>query len=340
MAISGLALADPVIKLVEQQVKDQGGILGGREVKFVRYDNRGSVAEAAAGAQKLMTDDKVSALTLGGISGAESHAISDFAEQNKILYVTYGDLSNTVGQKKYTLGATVGFPQFVSTIVNLGLKVIKPKTVGSLSIDLSDSHDRVKSYKEQLESAGAKTVYEEYVGPDTQDYMPYLTNIKSKQPDFLIIDITPSEPYMTIGKQMMELGGWGNTKAVGLPGAEQAKKMAGIQGMYVLVLWVRGDTYPGAVKFEEGYKAINGSTPSASQVYDYNCFWTAINAVDLAGTDTDLVKINEAAHSGNLEWDTPMGHAHYTAESGNLPGLMPRIAIVENNILVPVTIPD
>jgi len=98
--------------------------------------------------------------------------------------------------------------------------------------------------------------------------------------------------------------------------------------------------YPGAVKFEEGYKAINGSTPNANQVYDYNCFWTAIYAVALAGIDTDLVKINEAAHSGKLEWDTPMGHAHYTAESGNFPGLMPRIAIVQNNKLVSVPIPD
>ena len=57
--MSGLSYADPVIKLVEWQVKQQGGILGGRDVKIVRYDNRASVAEAVAGAQKLMIDDKV-----------------------------------------------------------------------------------------------------------------------------------------------------------------------------------------------------------------------------------------------------------------------------------------
>jgi hypothetical protein len=47
-------LADPIIKLVEHQVKDMGGILGGRNIKIVKYDNRGSVAEAGAGAVQLI----------------------------------------------------------------------------------------------------------------------------------------------------------------------------------------------------------------------------------------------------------------------------------------------
>jgi len=82
-AISGLSLADPIINLVEKQVKDQGGILGGRVVQVVRYDNRGSVAEAEAGAKKLYYDDKVSVLTQGGISGAEFEAVAATAEQLK-----------------------------------------------------------------------------------------------------------------------------------------------------------------------------------------------------------------------------------------------------------------
>ena len=38
MAMSGM-LADQIIALVEEQVKNMGGILGGREVKFIRGDD-------------------------------------------------------------------------------------------------------------------------------------------------------------------------------------------------------------------------------------------------------------------------------------------------------------
>jgi len=56
--------------------------------------------------------------------------------------------------------------------------------------------------------------------------------------------------------------------------------------------------------------------------------------LELAGTDTDLVKIAEAARSGKLEWDAPQGRAHYTADGDS--NLMPVFARIENKILVPV----
>jgi len=33
-----------------------------------------------------------------------------------------------------------------------------------------------------------------------------------------------------------------------------------------------------------------------------------------SGTDIDRVVIAEAARSGKLEWNTPMGHAHYAPD--------------------------
>ena len=51
MGVSGM-LADQNTALVEWQVKNQGGILDGREVKFVRGDDRGLVAESSAQAEK------------------------------------------------------------------------------------------------------------------------------------------------------------------------------------------------------------------------------------------------------------------------------------------------
>jgi len=340
LALAGVSLADPIIKLVEKQVKDQGGILGGREVKVVRYDNRGTVAEAVAGADKLFREDEVSALVFGGVSSTEAAGVAGFAEKNQILFVAYGTLEKPA-ENKFTISATMGArPHFTNAIVDLAIKVLKPKTVAIMGFDLWENHDRFQAYREGFEAAGIKVVSEQYTPFDLSDYSPYLTRVKYANPDMLVLDYPPSEPYLSIGKQMMELGGWGDMKVVGLPGAETAKRLPGVDGMYFISLWFPGDTYPGSVKFETEYKAMNkGATPSSTQVYYYNCLWTVIYAIELAGT-TDRVAIGQAARSGNLEWDSPMGHAHYTLEQEGYPGLTPKILRLEGGKSVLVTIPE
>jgi len=329
-----------MIKLVEQQVKDMGGILGGRDVKVVRYDNRASVAEAAAGAQKLMYDEKVSALVWGGVSGAEGAAISTFAEENHILHVDYGAIDNAA-QKKYSLTGTLSYTDLVGPVVDLANKLLKPKTVAYLATDMADSRERIPLYEAGMKPNGTQTVYEQYVTLGTADLTSYLTKIKYENPDMLIIDSGNNELYMTIAQQMQELGGWGTIKVVGLAPVETAMKMAGAQGWYVDSMWVAGLQYPGALKFQNDYQAMFGRLPTATMVYYYNPLWTAIYAIQLAGTDTDLEKIaNLARFSGKLEWDTPMGHAHYTAESNGYPQLHPTICQVQNKQLVIVDIPE
>jgi branched-chain amino acid transport system substrate-binding protein len=194
-AMSGLSYADPIIKLVEWQVKQQGGILGGRDVKVVKYDNRASVAEAVAGAQKLMVSDKVSALTFGGVSGAESAAISEYAEENHILYVLFGAME--VADPKYTLSASVGYDELVGAVNNLATKLLHPAKVAIIAIDLADGRQRVPLYKKGMEAAGIDIVYEQYVSITSMtDMSAYVTQIRSKSPDMLIVDAGTSEFFL------------------------------------------------------------------------------------------------------------------------------------------------
>jgi hypothetical protein len=169
----------------------------------------------------------------------------------------------------------------------------------------------------------------------------YLTKIKYENPDVLVIDAGSNELLITISLQIMELGGWGDIKVITLAPGESAKAKPGAQGWYVNAMWVPGLKYPGAVKFQTEYEALHGKTPSATQVYYYNTLWTAINAIIAAETDTDLVKIAQTARfSGKLEWDTPMGHGHWTADSLGYGQLTPTICQIVDKNMVPVDIPE
>jgi len=336
MAVTG-GLADKVIGLVEKQVKDRGGMLGGRELKVVRYDNAGSVAQGAAGVKKLVYDDKVSAVTMGGISGAEFDAVAAASEEAKVLFVAFGTVDD-LEKYKFTLNGTVQRDAYIGQLVNFALKIVQPKTAAFLGAETTDSNVRIAGLKAGLEAAGIKTVYEQHFPAGTVDYSPYLTKIKYENPDFLFLDSGSNEFYVTVARQIVELGGWGNTKVLGTPALEYAKKQPSAEGWYEFALWVPGVEYPEAVKFYDGYKALYGSAPSSSQVYNYNCLIVAIAAIELAGTDTDLVKIAEAARSGNLEVDTPMGRAHFTPDGQS--GLGVVIARLGGGKLTLVPIPD
>ncbi len=306
-AMSGM-LGDQVIKLVEWQVKQQGGILGGKEVKVVKYDNRNIVTETQAGCRKLYYEENVSAIVWGGTTVPEFNAGADMAEELKVLFIPNGEADN-LAELKYTVNAQVTQKEYVECAVKIMTKLENVKTMAFFAHDTKDSHTSLGLFKPLLEAAGIKIVYEAYVPLDATDYSSYLTKIKYDKPDYLYIEFASSEPYITVAKQMIELGGWGNMKVGGNPAAESAAQKPNGDGWYVALVWFPGSTYPGSVKFETGLKAIIGRMPSASYVYFYMCLWTAIHAIELAGTDTDREAIVQAARSGKLEWESPAGLA-------------------------------
>jgi branched-chain amino acid transport system substrate-binding protein len=311
MAAAGV-LADQMISLLEWQVQNMGGILGGRAVKFVKGDDRGVVAESAAQAEKLILDDKVSVLTLGGISGGSFGAVANVAEELKVPYVSIGSVLG-VSSREYSV-VMLPMAPFVNRIVGFVTNVLKVKTFAYLAQDDDGSHqiydglEEDQGIKDKLETEGINSVYEQYFSYDTVDFTPYLTKIKYLKPDVLItICLTPHA--ITINKQIAELGGWGGMKYLAASeagGAKTAITQPSAAGTYVSVGWLAGSNDPGMMAFENAYKEKYSRLPSTEATYFYNCFWIAIKAIQIAGTD-DPVDIAHAMRSGKLVWDSAWG---------------------------------
>jgi branched-chain amino acid transport system substrate-binding protein len=330
---AGSNFVDEAIALVEEMVKDQGGILGGREVEFVRGDDRGNVAESAGQATKLILDDKVDILTLGGVTAASMSAVADVAEQHKVPYVSFGHLKG-LSQKKYSIGI-MGENIVESRTADFIIDVLKPKTVAWLAYDDISAHslfegdEEIRGVKERLQANGITVVYEQYFSPLTSDFTPYLTKIKYLNPDVLVtFGMDPN--HLTIVKQMGELGGWGRIKYFAASDAAAfatTLRQPSAVGTYVAVNWLPGTTDdPGAKAFEDAYRQKYGRPPAIWLGFQYNCLWTAIKAIELAGT-TDHDKVAEAMRSGNLEWDSVWGPLRVSPEGeGNF---QPKVAQIQ-----------
>jgi len=312
MAMSGMII-DQIIGVVENQLNNMGGILGGRQVQFVRGDDRGAVAESVAQAKKLIEDDKVTILTVGGISAAHFTAVSDVAEELKVPYValasTYG-----VADKKYS-ACLFAQQTALGRVADFVIDVIKPKTVAFLGYDAIDSRnvlngvEGVVGARDRWKANGIDIVYEQFFPQDSMDLSPYLTKIKYMNPDLLVTYLNNVGQAVTLNKQITELGGWGSIKyycAAESGSTKAATTIPSALGTYVVVMWLPGSDEPGMKAFEDAFTQKYGRLPTPELTYFYNCFWTAIKAIELAGTD-EPEQVAQALRSGNLEWDSAWG---------------------------------
>jgi branched-chain amino acid transport system substrate-binding protein len=255
----------------------------------------------------------VSALVFGGTSTAQCMAVSDYAAESKVLFVSIAPLEDTA-ERKFTLEATIPRRCIVDDVIKLTTEELKLKTVAILGrTDEFTTGTVMPGWKKGLEAAGIKVVYSEAPEAGTQDFTPYLTKIKYYDPDVFLLQQS-SEESMAIAKQIMELGGWGHTQVVAQSNSLAASKMPGAKGWLIMVLWHPALDTPESVKFKEAFQAANGKLPDTNHLFYYLGLWTAIQAIELAGTAEDTEAIALAARSGNLEFDTPVGRAHYNTE--------------------------
>ena len=312
LAMSG-GIANQVIAVVEQQVKDMGGILGGRQVKFVRGDDGSTLAGVVGQARKLALEENVDMLLFGGFSGAAFNAVAQAAEELKVPYISPATI---YGQEtmKYNIALYTSAP-IIDRVVDFPIEFVKPKTIAFLAYDDQamrmqlDGEGGTVGGRERWKAAGIDLVYEQYFPFDTMDFSAYLTKIKYLKPDLVIVESNNLGAQITINKQIMELGGWGDIKvfnAASTSSSQKAVSMPAMLGNYVSVEWMAGSDEPGMKAFEEAFKKVHGRSPTPDMAYYYNNFWMGIKAMELAGT-SDREKVAQAMRSGNLEWDSAWG---------------------------------
>jgi ABC-type branched-subunit amino acid transport system substrate-binding protein len=327
MAVSG-QLADQIIAVVQQQVKDMGGILGGRQVEFVKGDNAGVTAQAGAQADKLALEEKLDMLCFGGTNGASYQAVAQEAESLKVPYIApatiYGGATMKYNISIYTTSVLIG------RVADFPIEFVKPKTIAWLSYDDENARNFLKGVEdvtgasERWKNAGIDLLYEQYFPQDTMDFSPYLTKIRYLKSDLAIISANSIPQAITINKQIMEQGGWGDIKVFNCNSTSSNQKvitMPAALGNYTSVEWLAGSDEPGMKAFEDAYNKMYGKLPSPELAYYYNNFWTGIKAMELAGT-SDRDKVAQAMRSGNLEWDSAWGPLHIPPDGKGAPSLM------------------
>ena len=288
-------------KLAFKEINASGGVLG-KQIQIVSADNKGEPSESANAMSKVISQDKVVAVTGFTVSSC-GIAASAVAEANKIPFVAAATVNpkvtfdeRTGKVKDYTFRACF-IDSFQGTVgANFALNGLK---AGKTAIMTDSSSDYSKGLTDIFRStyvkAGGKIVAEESYLQKDQDYKPILTKIKAQNPDLLYI---PGyyEDVGKIIKQARELGmtipvlgadAWDSPVLVEMGGAQP------LNNTYFTNFYSIEDKNPVSNAFVEAYKKEYGQTPDSMAAMGYDAAKLLVDAIKRADS-TDAKKIKDA----------------------------------------------
>ncbi len=288
-------------KLAFKEINASGGVLG-KQIQIVTADNKGEPSESANAMTKVITQDKVIAVTGFTVSSC-GIAASAVAEDNKMPFVAAATVNPgvTVDQrtgkvKEYTFRACF-IDSFQGTVgANFALNGLKVKKAAIMTDSASDySKGLTKIFKDAFTAGGGQILIEEAYLQKDQDYKSVLTKIKAQNPELLYI---PGyyEDVGKIIKQARELGitvpilgadAWDSPTLVDLGGPQA------LNNTYFTNFYSVEDKNPTSNAFVEAYKKEYGQIPDSMAAMGYDAAKLLVDAIKRANS-TDANKIREA----------------------------------------------
>ncbi len=279
-----------------------GGVdVGGKKmpVNLVVGDNGAKADQAAAVAQRLITQDNVLAM-IGPDASACAIPAADIAESDKCVMISPWSTN-----PKTTLDPGTGKPKeyvfracFIDTfqakvLAKFVLNTLKAKTAAVLYDSTSEApNGQASLFKETFEANGGQVVgFETYSGGD-KDFSAQLTKIKSANPEVIFLPayyndvplIAQQARRLGITAQFVGSDAWSSPELIKLGGAD-------IEGSYFCNHYSTQIATPEAQKFMGDYKAKYGQEPDDVAALTYDAFGLLVQAVTDAGkTDRQAVR--------------------------------------------------
>jgi branched-chain amino acid transport system substrate-binding protein len=281
-------------EMAVQEVNDAGGIQLGEkkyQVKLIIEDNAGKAEQSASSAQKLITQQKVTAI-VGPNASRYALPAAEIAETSKTVLITPWSTapkatldSKTNVSKKYVFRACFIDPFQGGVLAKFTLDNLKLKKAAVL-YDVASEYNKgiAEIFKDVYEKNGGKVVAFETYTTNDKDFSSQLTKIKKAAPDVIFLPNYYSEVPLQI-QQSKRLGitvpfigsdSWGSEELVKLCGKD-------CNDYYFSTHYAADSASDTTKKFIANYKAKYGTTPDDVAALTYDSFGLLWQALKTAG---------------------------------------------------------
>lgn len=286
--------------LVEQKNADGG--IGGKKIELITYDDKSDQNQAILAMKKAITQDKVS-LVIGGTISGNSLAMLPLAEQNKIPFISVAASKQIATDEKGKARTWVfKMPQDDKQAVERLLQYAKDKNLKNVAwLNVANSYgtsaheELVKLTKEY----GVETVIEDEFEATVADAKPLLTRVKKANPDAIIVWGTVQESAVVI-RNIRELGldipvlashGVATNQFIEVAGA--AANDVVLPSGKLLVADSLEDSNPQKevlLAYQKAYTEKYNKPASTFGAYAYDAFNIAAKALEAKGADSVAVR--------------------------------------------------
>lgn len=276
------------------EVNDAGGIqLGDKKYKInlIVEDNAGKADQSASAAQKLITQQKVTAI-VGPNASRYVLPAAEIAESSKVVLITPWSTapkatldSKTSAYKKHVFRACFIDPFQGRVVAKFVLDNLKLKKAAVL-YDVASEYNKgiAEFFKEVYEQNGGKVVAFETYTTNDKDFSSQLTKIKKAAPEIIFLPNYYSEVPLQI-QQAKRLGisvpfigsdSWGSEELIKLCNSD-------CNDYYFSTHYAADASTEATKKFIAGYKAKYGKTPDDVAALTYDSFGLLFQALKTAG---------------------------------------------------------
>jgi branched-chain amino acid transport system substrate-binding protein len=276
------------------EINKDGGIQLGEKkykVKLIIEDNAGKADQSASSAQKLITQQKVTAI-VGPNASRYALPAAEIAETSKTVLITPWSTapkatldSKTNASKKYVFRACFIDPFQGGVLAKFTLNDLKLKKAAVL-YDVASEYNKgiAEIFKEVYEKNGGRIVAFETYTTNDKDFSSQLTKIKKAAPDIIFLPNYYSEVPLQI-QQAKRLGitvpfigsdSWGSEELVKLCGKD-------CNDYYFSTHYAADSASDTTRKFIANYKAKYGTTPDDVAALTYDSFGLLWQALKTAG---------------------------------------------------------
>ena len=214
--LTGIAASDAkemvdAARLAADIINEEGGILG-RKLSIVVFDTELNPDKAAAGAEKLITEDKVFAL-MGTWSSGVALAVADVAAKYKRIFIvtvaaspsiTEGLVGKNYEKYKYVFrcGHNSAYDAEIGAIK--AIEFFNATKYAFIAEDALWAHDLFDRLKPLAEKIGARCVFEAWPPRGALDFSTEITKLKATDAQLLISGI-PGASNVIFVKQCREM---------------------------------------------------------------------------------------------------------------------------------------
>ncbi|KPV55863.1 ABC transporter substrate-binding protein [Paenibacillus sp. A3] len=308
-ATDGTHSRDAALLAVEQY--NAAGGINGKKVELVAEDDQGKPEEAIKAVQKLVNNDKVTAIVGGAYSGPTKTAAAKVQELKVPMVVAYAVHPDATKGGDYVNRVIYTGPVQGRAMAEYAVNELKKKNIAVLYVDNDYGKSIYTSFKENTEKLGAKITIDRPHKMGDKDFSSVLTAVKATNPEALYVVAYYNEAAAIV-KQAKESGI--NAQLLGVDGFDSPKYLelgkSNTEGSTFTTSFYTTDNRPVVQKFVKAWHDKYKGEPDMLSSQSYDAAMVILEAMKKAGTDKEKLKqaINETSElegtSGQIRFRT------------------------------------